>query len=1018
MPAMRALFNRFNRHKPDSPQKRKDSEKEPIALPPLACTALSPSDVHLTRCSLKPQWPPQPPSHASPSPQVKPLPDLAERPLPPIAMDALTELASPQPSFPEPSPSLDITPIPRVSSAPSQSDSAGRHSGRTGTSSATIAQLGVETTKKVAFISPSPTPIDMRMPPQVKTNVSRFVTSQETARSTSTASGSKTNLRNASRASGKSASAPSAPPLYASSVRSSTPYSQSVNSSRILATASWSEAAEEDLVSNLGPRERTRQEVLWEIVASEERYVNELVKMKETFIDPLLHPFSTSPVSSPTLPETIEEAYYHPDSPRESMEYLPIASRFLSPSALSAVPGLSAPQTPISRLDREYSDEEDDRDTLTNGLRSPNSAVEHEIPHPRSPYRNVPNGRASRVGDAMSASVPFPSRSHHSLPPPARNYPAASTTSLGRPEGTPPQVDDRRSTATPASRMLRRLKKSNPNPVDTQVVVQGAVAPHKIPEDLRRCLSVIEGGILKGHLTLSEGLQKRYEEQYPLVRSLADVFVAQSQILREYATYVLHLERALEQVHEALSNAPDSKRSKKGDDAEAQKISKYLRQLEATAADKGETGLSISLSKPFQRLLKYPLLFQNLLFHTDPSTYEYESTLQMVAEVETIVRSIEDEKIQKDEGDRTRDAYARIEGIDKDVVLAVPKPTRVLMEERPLNPDNTESPGRPSSSSGPQPSTSSSTGAVKGKSSFKRLSDVLQPNGGSKQIGGKKDLWLVVFNDVVLRCQRTGITTLPLVTTLNSRTNSMPELQGKAKYATTGRRNTHSKPRNMYKLIKIETWDIGSVQKPTNGLVSMEEIRRSRAQMTTPTLAPNEEEEPAEESDDSDRKSKMSFSYWGADKVTIQKPSGAKSLAPVTTVRGKRSPKVTTPYGRESSADAKFGTRLVSTNDSVSGAAGSPRPNSRRTAYTPQPRRHAASEESAITKATTTVRPAWDGSTRTAPIVSPVPRRNNSNTDKSVGRAKVASPAPSEDSGVGMYRQMLAQDPSLNQESP
>lgn len=40
--------------------------------------------------------------------------------------------------------------------------------------------------------------------------------------------------------------------------------------------ASWSEAAEEDLVSNLGPRERTRQEVLWEIVASEQRYVSSI----------------------------------------------------------------------------------------------------------------------------------------------------------------------------------------------------------------------------------------------------------------------------------------------------------------------------------------------------------------------------------------------------------------------------------------------------------------------------------------------------------------------------------------------------------------------------------------------------------------------------------------------------------------------------------------------------------------------------------------------------------------------
>ena len=34
---------------------------------------------------------------------------------------------------------------------------------------------------------------------------------------------------------------------------------------------SWSEMAEEELIANLGPRERTRQEVLWEIVSSEER---------------------------------------------------------------------------------------------------------------------------------------------------------------------------------------------------------------------------------------------------------------------------------------------------------------------------------------------------------------------------------------------------------------------------------------------------------------------------------------------------------------------------------------------------------------------------------------------------------------------------------------------------------------------------------------------------------------------------------------------------------------------------
>lgn len=212
------------------------------------------------------------------------------------------------------------------------------------------------------------------------------------------------------------------------------------------------------------------------------------------------------------------------------------------------------------------------------------------------------------------------------------------------------------------------------------------------------------------------------------------------------------------------------------------------------AQDRGETGLSISLSKPFQRLLKYPLMFQNLLFHTDPSTFEYESTLQMVAEVENIVRSIEDEKIQKEERDKTRDILARIEGLDKVKQLAAPKPSRVLVEERMLSPRDTSDASKPSS---PPPSTGT-TRAVKGKSSMKRLSDVLQ-SGSS----GKKDMWLVVFSDVVLRCQRTGTTSLPLGSAHASRANTVPEVQGKSKYATTGRRNSTARPRNLYKFIKV-----------------------------------------------------------------------------------------------------------------------------------------------------------------------------------------------------------------------
>ena len=257
------------------------------------------------------------------------------------------------------------------------------------------------------------------------------------------------------------------------------------------------------------------------------------------------------------------------------------------------------------------------------------------------------------------------------------------------------------------------------------------------------------------------------------------------------------MERALEQVEDVLSTASATKRPKKQDADEWLKVCTFLQRLEADAVEKGETGLAISLSKPFQRLLKYPLLFQSLLFHTDPSTFEYESTLQMVAEVETIVRSIEDEKIQKEERDKTRDVFARIEGLDKVKQLAVPKPSRVLKEERILLGLGQES----FKSTSPPPVTGPR--AVKGKSSFKRFSDALQS--GANGVGGKKDLWLVVFNDVVLRCQRVGTTSLPLGSASSARANSLPELQGKAKYATTGRRNSHARPRNLYKFIKVRS---------------------------------------------------------------------------------------------------------------------------------------------------------------------------------------------------------------------
>ncbi|TDL27348.1 Dbl homology domain-containing protein [Rickenella mellea] len=1085
---MKALFNRLNRglskekggySTTDIPAAT-NKEKLP-ELPPL------------------PDWPP--PQRATSTPgsvhSVKPLPDLSVRLLPQIdagppsialsnsqSSSTSNKTQEAQPVLTEPvedtRAGLGLSAAARATSPRQEPDSAGRTS-RKATNGTVASSSDPKNEKKVAFISPSPTPAPMVASSSagnptpnsdalrttsvpLKTTVSRFQATHggEGRGSTATASSSKptTSQKNATAkvtsTSTRTAISPNSQRTFADnasinqSLRSGTPYSQnSQSTSRILATASWSEAAEEDLVSNIGPRERTRQEVLWEIVASEERYVAELLKLKETFIEPLLHPFATSPISSPTLVEHDVDSYnYRIDSPPESLDYLPIAARFLSPlgfrSDTPASPGAppsTKDGTPIIDGESLETDEDEAQDHLgksfnenvnghmtqrKQGVSASAAAAAAKFTHPRSPYNTTAARSSAARGN--KAAVPFPTRSHQSLPPPPRAQPlAASTPSLRQsyihndhetdrhyiaPDPTP---TDRKVTTT--SRVLRKFKRST---TAADMVIPGAVPPHQLPEDLRKCLEVLETGIFNGHVTLSEGLRKRYDDQYPLVRSLADVFVTNSHILHEYATYVLHLERALEQVDDALSTASEAKRPKKQDAAEWMKVCKFLQKLEETAAEKGETGLAISLSKPFQRLLKYPLLFQNLLYHTDPSTFEYEHTLQMVAEVETIVRSIEDEKIQKEERDKTRDAFARIEGIEKVKQLALPKASRLLVDERML-------PGANPSAilvSKPSSPPSAAQKNVKGKTSFRRLSDVLQPGSSTGGVGGKKDLWLVVFNDVVLRCQRTGVTSLPLASTTNSRTNSMPELQAKAKFATTGRRGNHTKPRNLYKFIKIETWAIGDVVQPRQGVVSMEDVARSRAQVhsgvpstTPPPGDDGDDDEDGNESDESDRKSKMSFSYWGADKVTIHKPPAIKGRPGSGLRKGATTP---SSYARESSANAKFGTRLLTHEPTHN------RPASRRTQATPTSRRTGQSEDShTVARSTvTTTRPAWDGSTRATPTITttPMPPKRVRNLSQNGGVApkvsskSLASPAPSEDSGVGLYRQLMAQDSTLNRD--
>ncbi len=302
---MKALFNRFNRGL--SKDKTKDP-KDTDLYPP---TTPSYQKEKLPQLPPLREWPPplDEPQRSVGTPtsitSFKPLPELSSRPLPPIGDASIspaeytpisvTHSRGPLSDVAEEE-SIDTAIVTRTASPRADQESAGRSSRKTGNGSISTTNGPNDVQKKVAFISPAPTPTPSSLgidnsPPddEFATTKSTVVRSPPLHRdprgSTSTAaSASRTDVGSSKNGvppvkatmTRPTPSPYSTRPGYGDgvsihqSLRSGTPFSQKSTGS-VLPPASWSEGAEEDLVTHLGPRERTRQEVLWEIVASEER---------------------------------------------------------------------------------------------------------------------------------------------------------------------------------------------------------------------------------------------------------------------------------------------------------------------------------------------------------------------------------------------------------------------------------------------------------------------------------------------------------------------------------------------------------------------------------------------------------------------------------------------------------------------------------------------------------------------------------------------------------------------------
>ena len=227
------------------------------------------------------------------------------------------------------------------------------------------------------------------------------------------------------------------------------------------------------------------------------RYVSELHKLVETFCKALLPASAQSPslgLYTPsdnlarTLSPTSHSPMQTPTSPAESDDsHLPIAAK--NASTTSRHTGLSGATRSVS------------------GSTTATSPTESKSPTDArlNAYNILTNGRPSHKVSQASMNQ---GRSHHSLPPPPRNG------------------QNQAQASSFSASYARMSHQSGKQAKDRRSSTQSITKSITLPEELEAVLKVLAGGILEGHIKLAAALKKRYDNQYPLVRSLADVFTA------------------------------------------------------------------------------------------------------------------------------------------------------------------------------------------------------------------------------------------------------------------------------------------------------------------------------------------------------------------------------------------------------------------------------------------------------------------------------------------------------------
>lgn len=252
--------------------------------------------------------------------------------------------------------------------------------------------------------------------------------------------------------------------------------------------------------------------------------MTDLQNLLSTFIHALLPPQPT--VGSPTIEHWSPPLVSHSptwessnnsrrasaigrNSSSDSVDCLPIAAKFLS----------HPPETVVEEQGKKVAGRD---------------SAESEGSRRLEGSGSVENVRLSTTKGSPDTSVPFPSSAVKTTSPSARtrqSHPPIksrnSTSTLRQ------RLTDRSSSTHALGSTARKLQRAVSAATDYTSYhsapggTEGSVAHSEVlglPEDLREVLEVLRDGILPGHLALSKALRRRHEEQFPLIRSLADVF--------------------------------------------------------------------------------------------------------------------------------------------------------------------------------------------------------------------------------------------------------------------------------------------------------------------------------------------------------------------------------------------------------------------------------------------------------------------------------------------------------------